>query len=38
MNEILVEGFHIFVIKQADCHFENLVGLSCEDKRVLARR
>ena len=38
MNEILVKRFNIFVVQQADCHFENLVVLSGEDQRVLARR
>ena len=36
MNEVLIDSLDIFIIKQAYCHFENLVVLSRENHRILS--
>jgi len=36
MNEILIHSLDIFVVEQADCHFENLAALSRENQRILS--
>ena len=38
VHQVLIDGFHIFVVEEADCHLENLVVLRRENQRVLPTR
>ena len=37
VDKVLVDRFDVFIVEQADRHFEYLIILSCEDKSVLSR-
>ena len=38
VNQVLVNSLYVFVVEQADCHFENLIVFRCKNQGVLAAR